>query len=920
KLYILDSERNLLPIGAVGELYIGGAGVAKGYLNKPELTKERFIDNPFATDSDKERGYTRLYKTGDLARWLPDGNIEYLGRNDFQVKIRGHRIELGEIDNALSIIEGVEQAVVIDRKDDTGRKYLAAYCVCASDNMDEEDLRMQLASKVPEFMMPSTFTFLESLPLTTNGKLDRRALPEPDLIDLSAYVAPATELETRLCTVWQQVLNLPKVGVYDHFFRIGGDSILSIQLVNALRKEGEYLQVKDIFECPTVKQLSQRLQETSSKEISAEQGELKGTFGLLPIQRLFFDKQLPNPNHFNQAFTLTVPNDWEPEAIVTSLKSLSDQHDMLRTHFKVNDLGEYEQTYTSESTLIELSVVNDEGWGDEERGAYLTGLHESLDVESNQLWRVVYFQRPNKEIGELCFIFHHLLIDAVSWRVISDDMKLLFEGQPLENKSSSYRQWVETLDQYASKHDSQRAYWESVVAQMELGTYPQVATNASPTMHQLTFNKERTEQLLTVSPQGYHTEVNDLLLSGLGLALKQVFGCDNPGVTLEGHGREGIDETIDSARTVGWFTTIYPVILPLGASVSDTIIQVKEQLRAIPDKGIGFGALMPTESKLPTVCFNYLGQLNGVDASEELWSLRAEQTGMSVSSENHDDTLLTLNGAVVDGQLGFTVLSSLQEEETQAFIKAFEESLYEVIEQSVLQAKLGGIKTASDERIKNRNQYIQYGSIDTCSQTLIYCPLGDMGYEAFLGSLVPLVSKGIHQVLIDRDTLGRFNDFESYADHIVTLLIDNDLISKQGCTVLGWSFGGVLAHFVATKLKLHGINVNCALLIDPLVRHYINPELKYEINEPWYPNLVLPFSDIKTVMYQCSVPIVDKGELVFSVTDLASKSKGLGFSQVLSDYTVSELNCSHDKVLTNDVVKSQLAKDINLYCDNMDLL
>ncbi|WP_045500517.1 AMP-binding enzyme, partial [Vibrio hyugaensis] len=169
--------------------------VAKGYLNKPELTKERFIDNPFATDSDKERGYTKLYKTGDLARWLPDGNIEYLGRNDFQVKIRGHRIELGEIENALAIIEGVEQAVVIDRKDDTGRKYLAAYCVCASDNMNEEDLRMQLASRLPEFMVPSTFTFLESLPLTINGKLDRRALPEPDLIDFATYVAPSTELE-----------------------------------------------------------------------------------------------------------------------------------------------------------------------------------------------------------------------------------------------------------------------------------------------------------------------------------------------------------------------------------------------------------------------------------------------------------------------------------------------------------------------------------------------------------------------------------------------------------------------------------------------------------------------------------------------------------------------------------------------------
>ncbi|WP_045500433.1 condensation domain-containing protein, partial [Vibrio hyugaensis] len=247
---------------------------------------------------------------------------------------------------------------------------------------------------------------------------------------------------------------------------------------------------------------------------------------------------------------------------------------------------------------------------------------------------------PNKEVGELCFIFHHLLIDAVSWRVISDDMRLLFEGQSLGDKSSSYRQWVEVLDQYASTHGSQCAYWESVAAQMELGTYPKVAANALPTMHQFKLNKEQTEQLLTVSPKGYNTEVNDLLLSGFGLALKQIFGCENPSVALEGHGREGIDDTIDSSRSVGWFTTIYPVVLPLGATVSDTIVQVKEQLRVIPDKGIGFGALMPTESKLPPVSFNYLGQLDGVDASGALWSLRAEQDGISVSSANHDDALL----------------------------------------------------------------------------------------------------------------------------------------------------------------------------------------------------------------------------------------------------------------------------------------
>ncbi len=221
--YVLNDAGQPVPIGAPGELYIGGAGLARGYLNRPELTAGRFVTNPFATDEDKARGYTRLYKTGDLVRWLSDGNLDYLGRNDFQVKIRGYRIELGEIESALASHPQVKQAVVIDREHE-GNKALVAYGVAESELSDDELFRY-LSDRLPEYMVPASFTRLESVPLTLNGKLDRRALPEPVWVNRDSYVAPRNALETQLCAIWQEVLGLEQVGIEDNFFRIGGNSL-----------------------------------------------------------------------------------------------------------------------------------------------------------------------------------------------------------------------------------------------------------------------------------------------------------------------------------------------------------------------------------------------------------------------------------------------------------------------------------------------------------------------------------------------------------------------------------------------------------------------------------------------------------------------------------------------------------------------
>ncbi|MED7789618.1 non-ribosomal peptide synthetase, partial [Francisella sp. 19X1-34] len=261
KLYILDQQGQPTPIGVIGELYIGGAGLARGYLNRAELTEERFVSNPFATESDIAKGYTRLYKTGDLVRWLEDGNIEYIGRNDDQVKIRGYRIELGEIENQLSAIAGVKQSCVL-AKDRNNNKYLVGYYVSDVESLTQEEILNQLSKVLPEYMVPSVLVKIDSMPLTVNGKLDRKVLPDPEFVNEDSYVAPATELEEKLCTIFAEVLGLERVGITDDFFRIGGNSILAIKLSHRLSKElDKELSVASIFRYKNISNLLSYLSE-----------------------------------------------------------------------------------------------------------------------------------------------------------------------------------------------------------------------------------------------------------------------------------------------------------------------------------------------------------------------------------------------------------------------------------------------------------------------------------------------------------------------------------------------------------------------------------------------------------------------------------------------------------------------------------
>ncbi|MBI6549674.1 non-ribosomal peptide synthetase [Xenorhabdus lircayensis] len=705
RLYVLDDHGNLSPIGAPGELYIGGAGLARGYLNRSELTTERFVINPFATDEDKAQGYTRLYKTGDLVRWRPDGNLEYLGRNDFQVKIRGYRIELGEIESALSAHPQVKQAVVIDHEH-KGHKALAAYLVTnetlSDEALSDDTLIEHLSTRLPEYMVPASFTRIESVPLTLNGKLDRRALPTPVKVNRNHYVAPRNELETQLCAIWQDVLGLAQIGIEDNFFRIGGDSIVSIRLVSKLRQAGFTLQVKSIFEAPTVARLAQLLaQGTPTVTTIAEQGRLSGEFGLLPIQQDFFSRNLSSPHHWNQAFMILLSGAIRHADIEQALIKLTERHDMLRAYFVDTGAG-YRQCYQAEdpSWLAALQHGDVRELNETELHQQLTQWQSRFDYCHGPLWQAAHLTGYADGSARLFFAFHHLIIDAVSWRIIAEDMRLLLQGAVLPPKTSSYRQWVAAVHQYAAQHQQEVPYWQHVMA----GTAVYSASGEI-SQHRLEISAELTDILLREANAGYHTEINDLLLSALTLALQASFSRSVNHIVLEGHGRENIDSTLDISETVGWFTSVYPVRLEMQTDIAETIIHTKEMLRAVPNKGIGYGSLHQAgylDGDLPTISFNYFGQLGGEggQVSYQDGALTPDDCGTMIASDNRSPLLMDINGAVQAGRLQFSVRSRLPPSQTEAFITAFEQALNTIIMASQEQARLGGVKTPSDYGIK----------------------------------------------------------------------------------------------------------------------------------------------------------------------------------------------------------------------------
>ena len=675
QIYILDDRLQLCPIGIPGELHVAGAGLAIGYLHRPELTSQRFIPNPFATQPGE-----RLYKTGDRGRYLADGQIEYLGRLDQQVKIRGHRIELGEIESILGQHPGVREAIVVAREDAPGDRRLVAYVVGTGGvPLSTSEMRSFLKRLLPEHMVPSGFVSLDHMPLTPSGKVDRKALPTPDATrpELEeAFVAPQSHAEKVLAGIWAQVLKMERIGIHDNFFELGGDSILSIQIVARANQAGLRLAPKHLFQHQTIAELAAVAE--LSPAISADQGLVSGKVPLTPIQRWFFEGESPNPHHFNQAFLLEFTQRPNTTAMEKVVGRLLVHHDALRLRFvEVGNGWEQLDAAAEDNTVfssIDLSALA-RSEQDSAIEAEAAGLQTSLHLCRGPLIRVALFDLGANRPSRLLIVVHHIAIDGVSWRILLEDLQTAYgqvgrgEEIALPLKTTSFKAWAEKLAAYA-RSESPRQEIDHWLAQPGGRIIRLPADTAGVNLEEsvrkvsVSLDEAETQALLQDAPSAYHTQINDILLTALANAFASWTGLGALPVNLEGHGREEVAAGMDLSRTVGWFTSIFPVMLNLrdGADPGDSLRAVKEQLRAIPNRGIGYGLLryLADDPEVvawlkalpqPEVSFNYLGRFDQLLADTSPFAITGESGGATRSPHGLRRHLLDVQGLISGGRL-----------------------------------------------------------------------------------------------------------------------------------------------------------------------------------------------------------------------------------------------------------------------------
>ncbi len=669
-IYVVDNEGQLCPVGLRGNLRIGGSCLARGYLRRPDLTAERFIPDPFS-DVDG----SRMYYTGDLARWLPDGSLEYLGRDDRQVKIRGYRIELGEIEAMLLAHPAVDQCAVNVFEDGNVNKRLVAYVVMREPATTIEALRAWLQERAPNFMVPSNFMPLERLPVNSNGKIDRRSLPSPEgNASNQSYVDPITPDEKVLAEIWAQVLGLDRVSVRDNFFELGGDSILSIQVTARANQAGLRFSTQDLFKHQTIAALASA---TSYQEPSkAEQGIVNGSVPLTPIQHWFFERNLITPHHFNQSVLLRAKRRLNPSLLEQSFDTLLLHHDALRLRFSLQ--GEKWYQNNSDVELNRVFSFVDLGTRADILAALEGAAAEtqaSLDLQAGPLMRAVLFDLGEGEPNRLLIVIHHLAVDGVSWRILLDDLQTVYEqlesGIPLAlpRKSASFRQWAEHLQAFAQSPSLQaeRKHWASIqsedVSLLPVDRMTGANDYASEAVAVAELTGEETERLLRHRVRARQANVDEILLAAVSRALTSWSGQRSLFVDVEGHGREELFDGVEAGRTVGWFTNLHPVWLRAhGPEASDHLRAVTESLRQIPNRGIGYGLLRYLRDERSVnertgvnpraeVVFNYLGQFDNLFSHNALFETSLEATGPTLNPIERRPYLFEISSHISGGRL-----------------------------------------------------------------------------------------------------------------------------------------------------------------------------------------------------------------------------------------------------------------------------
>jgi amino acid adenylation domain-containing protein/non-ribosomal peptide synthase protein (TIGR01720 family) len=681
QIYILDSHLQLVPIGIKGEIYIGGAGIARGYLHRQELTASKFITHII----QEQPQY--LYRTGDLGRYREDGNVEFLGRIDEQVKIRGYRIEIGEIEAILGQHQSVKEIAVITKEiaDENGeigisiRKRLVAYFVSqdSAHPPTVTQLRDFLHKQLPDYMVPATFVALSAMPLTPNGKIDRRNLAKieditsPTQTDCTDLLTPE---EACLKDIWSELLKLKQVSIHDNFFELGGDSIVSIQMIARANQAGLMINPKHLFENQTIAKLARVAATHSGMTTIAEQGIITGKIPLTPIQHWFWEQNLPAPHHFNQSLLLDVPANLQIELLNQAVQKLIVHHDILRLRC---DLSGQHFIHPVDDQ-VPFTTINVANIPDLQQSITITKLaneiQASLNLVEGPILRVVLFQLGENKTDRLLFVIHHLVVDGISWRILLEDLVTAYEQRYLPPKTTSFLSWAERLLEYAESDSitQEMDYWQqqykSNIAPVPVDIPNNLDQNlfASSKTLSIYLDIEQTRSLLQEVPTAYNTQINDILLTALALTWEKWTGDREMLIELEAHGREQLWDDIDLSRTVGWFTTRFPVMLRLDPvdinQLGVAIKTIKEKLRSIPAKGLGYGILryLSPDSNIrgnfkaeicPEISFNYLGQFDSIKSASLILGFASEDTGLTQDPLGKRKHLLELNGLVIADQL-----------------------------------------------------------------------------------------------------------------------------------------------------------------------------------------------------------------------------------------------------------------------------
>jgi amino acid adenylation domain-containing protein/non-ribosomal peptide synthase protein (TIGR01720 family) len=697
RAYVLDVRGEPVPAGIAGELYIGGACVARGYLNQPGLTAERFVPDPFAAEPG-----ARMYRSGDKARWRADGNLEFLGRLDEQVKIRGHRIELREIEAALTEVPGIQQCAVIAREDANGDKRLTAYVVPGGEAPDSPQLKQKLRGFLPGYMVPSKIVFLDRLPLLPNGKLDRRALPVEPTAGGEEFDEPRTAMEAELAQIWKEVLGSERIGIDQNFFDLGGDSFLAIRMVALAGQRGIQITVRQLFQYQCVRSLAA----VAVPKCETDEATVAGPIPLSPIQRALMEES-PRPELYHQSLVFDSSRQLDERALEQASKAMVAQHDALRVRFARGG-AILENSHQNVFVHADFSTLP----RSLREAAARRTTHElqSFDLAAGPLMRIAMFSGIEPAAAaRLLVTTHHMAIDAVSWRILIEDLETAYleaeHGDPihLPAKTSSWRKWVETLAEYSRSEQlkSELGYWSSA----ERGAVEPLPRDFPPTASGLgerrslsvDFDPDATQWLLNGLPRCFDVEIQDAILAALLEAFHHWTGRDECFLNMRGHGREEIAPGVDVSRTLGWFTSIIPVLLRREkGGMRDRLSSVRRQLRSIPSRGIGYGVLRYLSAdqeiaselrRMPDaeIGFNYLGRLDHPKNKEQVLKLSSQSEGEVVGDHGILIPLVGIAAAILDDQLRVTWFyrSRTHEKSTiDSLARRFRRSLLRIVEES----------------------------------------------------------------------------------------------------------------------------------------------------------------------------------------------------------------------------------------------